>query len=315
MAMDSRKSRRKSNPTISPILSLTQDNLSTLDIDESGDPILGVRGGTQIGDIGVSGNINSQGQGSIGIGNQTGGVGLNAGINQSGAANIGASTNIGGDTSVGVGINSGGQVGASIGDPSIIKSGDVTVGGSVGVGSGGVGVTPTVQIGDSKSASTGGQIGGAIGTAAGAYFGGPVGAGIGSALGSAIGSGIGGLTSSKHSEETDKRKQVINAYKKAGLFDGDKTITYPDGSVWNFDSDAGQGQTHDWKDPSKAQGKIGERPLFNYEIDYTNDLDYVAGMAGISLSRLFAGDKNKQIDQTGNALGNSFLGKVGYGKD
>lgn len=58
-----------------------------------------------------------------------------------------------------------------------------------------------------------------------------------------------------------------------------------------------------------------DKPLRDYEVDYTNDLDYVAGMAGINLSRLTHGKSDKATDQAGNYLGNKFLSGVGFGKD
>lgn len=165
-------------------------------------------------------------------------------------------------------------------------------------------VAPTVQIGEGQGASLGAQGGGAVGS----IFG-PVGSGVGSAVGSAIGNQIDNLTggNSQAQKETKDRKSVYGNLNH--LWDGGK-FTFPDGSTFDYNSDG----EHAWKNPSKRVNGV-DRNLFSYETDYTNDLDYLSGMAGITLSRLLNGGSNKAIDQAGNLLGNSFLGKTGYGAD
>lgn len=200
-------------------------------------------------------------------------------------------------------------------------SGDVHAG--VGVGfkpsQGTFGVSPTITIGHGQNAQVGGAIGGAAGTAIGAGLLGPPGAIAGSAIGSAIGSTVGSLTgnlfgSDKYKKEHKQRDSVVNSFKQHGIFDADGSLQLPDGSTFIVGQPGTEGQ-HGWKNPQKRVDKEGDRPLFNFETDYTNDMDYVASMAGTTLSRLVSGGKNKAVDQTGQQLGNAFLGKVGYGAD
>lgn len=204
-----------------------------------------------------------------------------------------------------------GNIGANI------QGGNGDVNASVGVGfnpfSGNVGVTPTVQFGTGEGNQTGAQLGGTAGAVAGSELG-PVGAAVGHAIGSAVGSVIGGVFNpSQAAKETEKRKGFLNAL-KGHAFEDDFSFLFPDGTSFSFNQDSHEG-VHPWKNPQERTGDVGERPLFNYETDYTNDTDFVAGMAGISLGRLLSGGKNKAIDQTGQLLGNAFLGKVGYGAE
>lgn len=188
---------------------------------------------------------------------------------------------------------------------------------SVGISpfSGNVGASPRLRIGNSRRAaqgsSYGGTLGGAIGSSAG-----PVGAVVGSFGGSAAGSIAGGISDKAFgggtdAKETDQREGFYDNLRESGLVDENWTVSNPDGSTFTFDD----GGSHSWKSPDRRVDGIGDRNLYSYEIDYTNDMDYVAGMAGVSLSRMTGGGANKPIDQAGNALGNSFLGKVGYGNE
>lgn len=193
-----------------------------------------------------------------------------------------------------------------------ISSGSNSLHIGVGGGPSGFSVAPRVQIGQGQGSATGSQAGSVGGSLAGAAVGGPVGAAVGGGVGSLIGSVIGSkFNESKAAKETDARNSVINSYTKEGLIDKDGTLSLPDGSVFSF-KDGSHG--HSWTNPDRKLKDHPDRELFSYETDYTNDTDYVAGMAGITLSRLLAGGTNKAVDQTGNALGNAFLGKVGYGK-
>jgi len=110
------------------------------------------------------------------------------------------------------------------------------------------------------------------------------------------------------SKEGDKRHQVSKAFQGLGLWDDMGNTILPDGTVAN----AFKGDKRNFKNPG-ADG--AGRQLEAYEIDYTNDTDYVAGMAGITLSRIVGGGKEKAIDQNGNLIGNQMLGNVGYGTD
>ena len=123
---------------------------------------------------------------------------------------------------------------------------------------------------------------------------------------------IKGVFSSKVSEESKKRDKVRGAYSQIGLWDNQGMVLLPDGTTFNARE---EGPKSDWANPDKRTDKLGaDRKLESYEIDYTNDLDYVAGMGGITLSRLLAGGSEKHIDQIGNQMGNGALGSVGRGK-
>lgn len=179
------------------------------------------------------------------------------------------------------------------------SSGDVSGNLTVGVGAGGVSANPRIQIGQGEDAQLGGSLGGTAGTAVGSLFG-PAGASAGSFIGSAVGSSVGSLfdESPKH-PETKARNEVLNKYKEAGLLDKGNSISSPDGTTFSF----------------KPGGNANDKGFRDYEINFEEDLDYTAGMAGISLSRLVAGSTNKPVDQVGNGFGNAFLGKAGSGAD
>lgn len=195
------------------------------------------------------------------------------------------------------------------------SGGDVQYSVGVQAGANGVGVTPTVQIGEGEGNRTGAKVGATAGSAIGGALGGAPGAAIGSAIGSAAGSVIGGtFNPSAKSGETDKRRNVITAYgQQLGLWGEDGKLQMADGSTWTMDDSDRDSGSHSYKDSGKVVKGDPERNLFNYEIDYTNDLDYASGVAGISLSRLLGGGTSKHIDQVGNSFGNAFLGKSGYG--
>lgn len=192
------------------------------------------------------------------------------------------------------------------------------VSGSLGVGfnpaSGNIGISPRVTIGNSQAEATGSQIGGMLGSGAGMVLGGPLGAAAGSLIGSALGSATGSFFKStpKHNDHL-ARNSMIGVLQDAGLINADGTATLPDGSTFNF-AETGGGQNHEWTDPSKrVDAHQGRQDLFGFDTDYTNDLDYIGGMSGITLSRILSGGTSKSVDQVGSMLGNSFLGKTGYG--
>lgn len=245
-----------------------------------------VGAGIGSGDVRVGAGINAQGQANVGVGTQTGEGNISAGLQYDPKNPTG--------TNIGVGYQSD-------------TGGDVQFGINAGynVASGSFGVTPTVTIGDTKEAQTGGQVGATAGTIIGGAIGGPIGAAAGSLIGSAVGSVAGGqFTHSIAQEEENKRDTIINRFKDNGIWGEDYTITNPDGTTFKFGDDGERA----WKDPSRRVDKEGDRGLYNYETDYTSDLDYLSGMAGISLSRSLNGGTNKAIDQVGNEFGNAFLG-------
>lgn len=96
------------------------------------------------------------------------------------------------------------------------------------------------------------------------------------------------------------RDDVRGTFKDSGLLDSKYNVTLADGSKFNVGVD----------------GKGGMRgDLHSYDTDFSNDLDYTAGMGGITLSRLIKGGSGKGVDQFGSQLGNAALGNVGYGKE
>ena len=117
-------------------------------------------------------------------------------------------------------------------------------------------------------------------------------------------------------EDQIARDGIRTQFQRNGLVDNEYNMTLADGSKFNLGMD-GRGGKHAITNPDKlAEGHKGKiKELNSYDIDYTNDLDYMAGMGGVTLSRLLSGGKGQAIDQLGNQLGNGALGGVGFGKD
>lgn len=276
-----------------------------------------VGGGTTIGASGGATNVAGEGSvgaaGGVGVNQDLGGgvsAGVGAGVNPQGQVSVGpsASYQISGDTNVSAsaGYNSStGNVGYGVGGST--HQGHNTY----GVGYGATGFSGSVQIGDSKASGTGATVGGVAGGVIGAIFGC---AACGTVIGSAAGSVIGGSGYSIKSRETDKRKRNTSALKNAGILDDTETMSLPDGSIVDFNK-AKQANERDWYDSSRrSKNNEGSRGLYDYETDYTNDLDYLSGMLGISASRMTFGQQGKTEDQLGQLMGNGALGKVGYGQ-
>jgi hypothetical protein len=171
-----------------------------------------------------------------------------------------------------------------------------------------------------KEGATAGAIGGA--TAAAGYYG-VASAGyvawnpyIAAAV-VAVSIAGGAAKTGKH-EDQNGRDAVRNFYHKNGLMDKNHKVTLADGSEADIGIDGG-GDRHQaanldlLTDNHKVRRKDGK--LNAYDIDYTNDLDYASGMAGVTLSRLLAGGTAKNVDQMGGQLGNAALKNVGYGKE
>lgn len=214
-----------------------------------------------------------------------------------GNRNANVSANVG-LTNTGAGIN--------------VGSGDVSGGVSAGfdlTNPENIGGGANIQIGRSDSAKAGGVAGKVVGTAIGGpYVGGAIGSAVGSTAGSVVNETVnlgkkvfGG--NSKVQKEGKNRRSTRNS-----LFGDTPQITLADGSMWDFNSSEGEG-FHDWKDPSwgSRQG-----PLRKYDADFTNDLDYISAMGGISLARMLNGKSDTATDQVGSEMGNAFLGKIGY---
>jgi len=244
---------------------------------------------------------------------------VGAGITPSGnvGVNITQQTSNDGD-SISAGIDSSGNVGGG----AYASGSDGTIGISAGynISTGNVGVTPYIQIGSGEGAQQGAQIGSTAGSVIGAAVAGPVGAAIGAAIGSAAGSVIGGGTAGNEAVQMEgkKRDTLRDAYRQAGLVQ-DEPLLLPDGTTLDISSDHDDRGQREWYDSSRRVDELGEdRKLHDYETDYTNDLDYFAGMGGLTLSRLVSGGSDdekmqKGIDQLGNQIGNQSLGSVGYG--
>lgn len=146
--------------------------------------------------------------------------------------------------------------------------------------------------------------GAVLGAAAPWVYGGIIAASI---LGNAVKTG--------KSADQGARDSVREYFQQNGLTDDDFNVTLADGNKFNIGVD-GHGGYHQFAHPelrTEAHSKDGH--LNAWDIDYTNDLDYAAGMGGITLSRLTTGGTGKAIDQVGSQLGNASLSTVGYGKD
>lgn len=115
-------------------------------------------------------------------------------------------------------------------------------------------------------------------------------------------------------EEQVARDSIRDHAKKIGLADDKFAITLADGSKADVGAD-GSTDTRTVSNPGKWVGGKAPSKLHAYDTDYTNDLDYTAGIGGIALSRLTAGGKNQAIDQFGSQLGNATLKNIGYGKE
>lgn len=130
---------------------------------------------------------------------------------------------------------------------------------------------------------------------------------------------FGGAFKTGKSEEQQGRDAVRSNFQKIGLIDDDYQLTLASGMKFDIGIDGGGGK-HTVADSSKLtaehqkSGIDGENKLHSYDVDYTNDLDYVASMGGNTLSRLLSGGKNQQIGQLGGQIGNGALGDVGYGQ-
>ena len=112
------------------------------------------------------------------------------------------------------------------------------------------------------------------------------------------------------SAEQGARDSVRDTLGKLGVANEFKL---PDGTTADIGID-GRGGKHSITDPSRLVGDAKPKDLNSYDTDYTNDMDYASGMAGIALGRLVVGGIHTAGDQVGSQLGNAMLGSVGYGK-
>ncbi len=113
-----------------------------------------------------------------------------------------------------------------------------------------------------------------------------------------------GFSSSKSGGQQDRDAIRITLQEK-GVVDKDFSFTLPDGTVANIGVD-GKGGRH-----KNAKGE----EINSYDIDFENDLDYVAGMGGITMSRILNGRTGTDVDQMGGQLGNGTLSNIGFNKE
>lgn len=114
------------------------------------------------------------------------------------------------------------------------------------------------------------------------------------------------------------RDSILGHFKNNGAVSKDNTMTLADGTLVDLGID-GKGNLHTTKNPDLAlpehKSRTGENKLNYWDIDYTNDLDFWAGMGGITLAQLGAGGKGKPISQFGGKLGNGSIQNIGYGAE
>ncbi len=127
---------------------------------------------------------------------------------------------------------------------------------------------------------------------------------------------LGNATGGNKSESQTARDSVRGRLKELGIVDNEYNAVLADGLKANLGID-GKGGRHSVADASKlSDGQRGKvKDLSAYDIDYTNDLDYAAGMGGVALSRLISGGVGTHIDQIGGQIGNGSLQSVGFGKE
>lgn len=114
------------------------------------------------------------------------------------------------------------------------------------------------------------------------------------------------------------RDQVRSAMQSNGLVDSNFKVTLADGTQADVGIDGHAGlhtAAHQDKLTENDKSRSGDNKLNAWDVDYTNDLDYLAGTGGIALSRLLIGETGKHSDQMGGQLGNAALANIGYGKD
>lgn len=117
------------------------------------------------------------------------------------------------------------------------------------------------------------------------------------------------------SKEQKGRDAIRSQFQNAGFVDDAFNVTLADGMKVDIGIDGSHAKRAIF-DTSKLVGAHKERTDLNaYDIDYTNDMDYVSGMGGVTLSRIVSGGKADNIDQLGGQLGNAALGSVGFGKE
>ena len=178
---------------------------------------------------------------------------------------------------------------------------------------------------------TGGAAGRANGAANGAALGYALtGLPVGAAIGAVIGLAIGSINAGKSSEQ-QKRDALRAQYVSQGLFqkeeNGSVTIRQADGSVYDTGIDGSKGRAMNADGTVKTYAnpdRIAERDKGNvldgnelrpYDIDYTNDLDYIASLATKGANLFPVGGsgarKTREVDQMNGYLTNAATHGIG----
>lgn len=131
---------------------------------------------------------------------------------------------------------------------------------------------------------------------------------------------LGGMAKTGKQAGQIQRDGVRDVFRQNGFMGKDDTITLADGTKVNLGLDGHSGEftarnmDQIVKDPNFAGGHHTGK-LHSYDIDYTNDLDYTSGMAGVALSTILTGSNSTAAKQMGGQIGNGLLGNIGNGKD
>lgn len=177
---------------------------------------------------------------------------------------------------------------------------------------------------------TGGAAGRASMAANGAAIGTAIFPGIGTAIGAAVGLAIGSIKTGKAPEQ-GKRDALRDFYEKNELFGKDERgshyITLADGSRYDVGVDGSEGRAKNADGSIKTVAnpdKIAERDkgafleggeLRPYDIDYTNDLDYVTSLATRGVNLLPAGGsvsrRMGEVDQMNGYMTNAATFGIG----
>jgi hypothetical protein len=126
---------------------------------------------------------------------------------------------------------------------------------------------------------------------------------------------LSGLIKTGKHEDQVARDQVRARFKKMGLVDDNWNITLADGTLADIGMDGDTG-AYMPTDPEKLQkyapGGRSDGKLAAYDVDFTNDVAYMASLGGTTLSRIISGGAAKNVDQLGGQLGNAFLANVDW---
>lgn len=125
------------------------------------------------------------------------------------------------------------------------------------------------------------------------------------------------IKTGKHEDQV-ARDGVLGFMKERGYVGKDNSVTLPDGTVIDLGID-GRGNLHSVTNVDKLAANDKKRGEANglgwYDIDYTNDLDYVSNMGGQALMAMLSGGKSKATSQVGGKLANGVIQGIGYGQE